>query len=122
MTTTLRINDELKAECDEVFEAIGVNLSCAITIFLKEVARSRSIPFPLRAGERMGNPSASKPPLCERIRVKRELRGLELEAQARRGIKAFNALRQESQEEMSLADINAEIAAMRRERSRKEPI
>lgn len=49
MTTTLRIDEGLKKECDSVLDDIGLNLSCAITIFLKELARRRAIPFELRA-------------------------------------------------------------------------
>lgn len=49
MTTTLRIDEGLKRECDDVLDDIGLNFSCAVTIFLKELARRRAIPFELRA-------------------------------------------------------------------------
>lgn len=49
MTTTLRIDDALKRECDSVLEDIGLSFSAAVTLFLKQVVRTRSIPFALLA-------------------------------------------------------------------------
>lgn len=120
MTTTLRISDELKAECDQVFDDIGINLSCAVTIFLKEVARSRSIPFPLRAGERVKMPRRVS--LTDRILEKRRNHGYESAVCARLGLDAFAALREDSKdlEELSLDEINAEISAARNERINKK--
>ena len=116
MTTTLRISDELKAECDQVFDDIGINLSCAVTIFLKEVARSRSIPFPLRAGERVKVPHRAS--LTDRIIEKRRNHGYDSAVSAREGLDAFAALREASKglEELTLEEINAEISATRNER------
>lgn len=45
MTTTLRIDDNLKSECDSVFNDLGINMTSAITLFLKQVVRTRGIPF-----------------------------------------------------------------------------
>ena len=45
MTTTLRIEDNLKSECDTVFENLGINMTSAITLFLKQVVRTQGIPF-----------------------------------------------------------------------------
>ncbi len=49
MTTTLRIDDVLKRESDSVLEEIGLSFSAAVTIFLKQVVRTGSIPFALVA-------------------------------------------------------------------------
>lgn len=49
MTTTLRIDNELKQQCDEVFAELGLTMSSAMTIFLKQVVRTRSIPFEISA-------------------------------------------------------------------------
>lgn len=54
MTTTFRIDDGLKTECDAILDSIGLNMSCAITIFLKELARRRAMPFELRADSSLG--------------------------------------------------------------------
>lgn len=45
MTTTLRIDDNLKADCDIVFDNLGINMTSAITLFLKQVVRTQGIPF-----------------------------------------------------------------------------
>ena len=49
MTTTLRIDDDLKRDCDSVLQEIGLSFSGAVTLFLRQVVRTRSIPFALRA-------------------------------------------------------------------------
>ena len=45
MTTTLRIDDKLKADCDTVFDDLGISMTSAIMLFLKQVVRTRGIPF-----------------------------------------------------------------------------
>ncbi len=49
MTTTIRIDDELKKECDLIFEDLGLTMSAAMTLFLKQVVKTRGIPFELKA-------------------------------------------------------------------------
>jgi addiction module antitoxin, RelB/DinJ family len=48
MTTTIRIDDTLKKECDLIFEDIGLTMSTAVTLFLKQVAKTKKIPFELK--------------------------------------------------------------------------
>ena len=47
MTTTLtiRLDDELKAEAEELFEDLGLNLTTAITCFFKKAIDVNAIPF-----------------------------------------------------------------------------
>ncbi len=49
MTTTIRIDNQLKKECDQIFDDIGISFSGAVNLFLKQVSITRSIPFELRA-------------------------------------------------------------------------
>ena len=35
MTTTIRIDNDLKRTCEEIFEELGLTMSSAINIFLK---------------------------------------------------------------------------------------
>jgi addiction module antitoxin, RelB/DinJ family len=49
MTTTIRIDDELKKECDLIFADIGLTMSAAMTLFLKQVVKTKGIPFELKA-------------------------------------------------------------------------
>ena len=49
MTTTIRIDDDLKRRCDDVFGELGLNMTTAVTIFLRQVVRTRTIPFTIGA-------------------------------------------------------------------------
>lgn len=42
---TMRIDKELKAETEELFDNLGLSMSSAITIFLKQAVREQKIPF-----------------------------------------------------------------------------
>jgi DNA-damage-inducible protein J len=46
---SLRVDDDVKRNAEITFDEIGLNMSSAITIFLKTVARERRIPFVLSA-------------------------------------------------------------------------
>ncbi len=48
-TITVRVEDELKKEANDVFREVGMDMSTAITIYLKQVVRSNGIPFPVSA-------------------------------------------------------------------------
>lgn len=45
----LRIDDDTKRQAEKTLNDIGLNMSTAITIFLKTVARENKIPFELSA-------------------------------------------------------------------------
>ena len=45
----IRVDDTLKKQAEAVFDDIGLRLSAATTIFLKQVVRCNAIPFELRA-------------------------------------------------------------------------
>lgn len=46
-TLNLRVNPDLKEKAEEVLEKLGVPMSTAITIYLKQVALTGGIPFPV---------------------------------------------------------------------------
>ena len=50
MTTTLsiRMDEDLKAEAEEFFSDIGMNLTTAITVFFRQAVRENRIPFEIR--------------------------------------------------------------------------
>ena len=54
MTTTLRLNDDLKRACDEILDDIGISFSAAVTIFMNEVVRTGGIPFMVRSPKAIG--------------------------------------------------------------------
>ena len=44
----IRIDDELKKQSELIFDDLGITLSIAITMFLKQVVRHNGIPFELK--------------------------------------------------------------------------
>lgn len=44
-TISVRIDDNLKKETEEVCDELGLNMSTAVTIFLKKLCREHRIPF-----------------------------------------------------------------------------
>ncbi|MDR3161329.1 MAG: type II toxin-antitoxin system RelB/DinJ family antitoxin [Spirochaetaceae bacterium] len=45
----IRIDNTLKEEADHLFEELGMNLSTAFTIFIRQALRQRGIPFMITA-------------------------------------------------------------------------
>ena len=48
-TLQVRLPDELREEADLVLDAIGIDMSTAIRVYLKKVVQDRCIPFALEA-------------------------------------------------------------------------
>jgi DNA-damage-inducible protein J len=44
---SIRIEEKIKKQADEVFGRLGLNMSAGITIYLTQVAARQEIPFPL---------------------------------------------------------------------------
>ena len=42
---SIRIDRDLKDEADRIFNALGMNLTTAITVFVKQSVRQKKIPF-----------------------------------------------------------------------------
>jgi len=42
---SIRIDRELKDEADQVFNSLGMNLTTAITVFVRQAVRQKKIPF-----------------------------------------------------------------------------
>lgn len=88
-----RIDDDLKLEATAIYEKLGIDLSTALRMFLKRSVMENGIPFSMT---------------------------LDKTYNANYAIQAVKELNRQSAEngvsEMSLDDINAEIAAYRKER------
>lgn len=108
MTTTMRIDDDLKRESEAVFQDIGLNLTNAVTLFLRQVVKQRGIPFAL-----MSNP----PPIQNTyiLNNRKDLleRGEQVEA-------FFRDSREKCDHEWSLEEINDLIRETRKERKAKD--
>lgn len=46
----IRIDDEVKRQSEIIFSDLGLNTTTAINIFLKQVIRTKGIPFALQTG------------------------------------------------------------------------
>lgn len=44
-TISVRIDDDLKKETEEICNELGLNMTTAVTIFLKKLCREQRIPF-----------------------------------------------------------------------------
>jgi addiction module RelB/DinJ family antitoxin len=118
MTTTLRIDDNLKRQCDEVFSELGLTMTSALTVFLKQVVRTRTIPFvigrqsiaeydvPLNAWARFDD--------RETIQSQAKSAWSQMRAQAQEQFK--------DRPEPTMDEINEMIAEVRRERRSKKQL
>lgn len=88
---TVRLDNKLKARFDSLCEQFGMSANTAITIFVKAVIRSKSIPFSIVADD------------------KESIRNNALESYDRMRRKAIAS----DSPELSFDDINAEIKAVR---------
>lgn len=48
-TITVRVDDKIKKEANNIFKEVGMDMSTAINVYLKQVIRSNGIPFPISA-------------------------------------------------------------------------
>ncbi len=53
VSTNIKIDPVLKEQAQDLFESLGMNLSTAVNIFLRQSVREQAIPF--RIGEPMPN-------------------------------------------------------------------
>ena len=48
INVTIRMDEQLKAQADELFNDLGLSLSSAITMFAKQAVREQRIPFEVK--------------------------------------------------------------------------
>ncbi|MCL2049184.1 MAG: type II toxin-antitoxin system RelB/DinJ family antitoxin [Defluviitaleaceae bacterium] len=57
----VRTNAELKAQAQQIFESIGLDLSTAVNLFLKQTVRANNLPFVVGVSySQIAEPSAPK--------------------------------------------------------------
>jgi DNA-damage-inducible protein J len=47
----IRIDDDLKEQADSLFEELGMNMSTAVNVFIRQTVRQRKIPFAIAADQ-----------------------------------------------------------------------
>jgi DNA-damage-inducible protein J len=92
---SIRIDRDLKDEADRIFGELGMNLTTAITVFVRQAVRQKKIPFEIT------------------LDTDRE-KSLRNAADALAGIWQDSV--RNGMDKMSMDDIDAEISAVRRER------
>lgn len=45
----IRIDDDVKAKADTLFEELGINMSTAVNMFVRQAVRENGIPFQVKA-------------------------------------------------------------------------
>ncbi len=48
-TITVRVEESIKKEAGAIFKEVGMDMSTAINVYLKQVIRTNGIPFPVSA-------------------------------------------------------------------------
>ena len=74
MATTnlnIRIDEDLKKRAEEIFAELGLNMSTALTVFLRQTVRTNGIPFEMR----LETPNAETLAAMEDVRLRRNLKG-----------------------------------------------
>ena len=51
VNVNIRMDETLKKQVEELFDEFGINMTTAITMFVKSVVRERKIPFEISAPE-----------------------------------------------------------------------
>ncbi|MDR2552891.1 MAG: type II toxin-antitoxin system RelB/DinJ family antitoxin [Treponema sp.] len=54
---TIRLDDNLMERADSLFEELGMNLSTAVNVFIRQTLRERKIPFTITAESKEGDRS-----------------------------------------------------------------
>ena len=94
---SIRIDRDLKDEADKMFNALGMNLTTAITVFVRQAVRQKKIPFEIAL-----NVDESK--------------GVSLRDAMAASERIWQNSVQNGTDKMTLEEIDAEIRAARTER------
>ena len=96
-TVTIRVDEQMKRQFDEFCNDVGINMSAAVNMFIHAVIREQKIPFSIYSDR-------------EKI--------------LRQGKEAIKRMREEAKKngtsEMTMEEIDAEIAAARKERRERK--
>ena len=74
MATTnlnIRIDADFKKQAEDIFRELGLNMSTALTVFLRQTVRSNGIPFDMR----LDTPNDETVAAIEDVRLGRNLNG-----------------------------------------------
>ena len=99
---SIRMDRELKEQAENILSELGMNMTTAFNIFLRQTVRQGKIPFEI---------SLNRPTTVINIEARKELQ------------EAFRAMQKDSvtngTDNMTMEEIDAEIAAYRQEKQKK---
>lgn len=72
-TFSIRMDDKLKKEFDEVLDEMGMNTTTAFNIFARTVVREKRIPFEINTTEKKENQGLTKKQLLKLLESIEEL-------------------------------------------------
>jgi addiction module RelB/DinJ family antitoxin len=98
---SIRIDRELKDEADLIFNALGMNLTTAITVFVKQAVRQKKIPFEVALNTDKGKGISLQDAMAASERI------------------WINSI-QNSRDKMTAKEIDAEIGVARAERKARK--
>jgi DNA-damage-inducible protein J len=99
---SIRIDRDLKNEADQVFNALGMNLTTAITVFVRQAVRQKKIPFEIA------------------LFTDNEGQGVVMREAMAASERIWRNSVQNGTDKMTLEEIDAEIAAARAERKTRK--
>ena len=91
---SIRLDRELKEEADKIFSSMGMSLTTAITVFVRQAVRERKIPFEISLLESEDNLAILREAFMASERI-------------------WQSSVQNETDDLTLDEINAEIAAAR---------
>ena len=94
---SIRLDRELKEQADQVFGAMGMSLTTAITVFVRQAVRQKKIPFEISLSDSEGRTVAMREAIAATERI-------------------WQCSVQNSTDKMTSDEIDAEIAVARAER------
>jgi len=97
---SIRIDRGLKDEADNVFNEMGMTLTTAITVFIRQAVRQKKIPFEIALDNTQGN----RPSLSDVMAASERI---------------WESSVQSGTADMNMDDIDAEIKAARAERKQR---
>ena len=104
---SVKIDKELKTEADRLFNALGIPISTAMNIFIRQAVQKQAIPFEIALDEK-----AQFNALLNSMRAKAAQRGFMSDEEINAEIAAARSENESFDEKITLESIDAEIASL----------
>ena len=109
---SVKIDKELKAEADRLFSALGIPISTAMNIFIRQAVQKQAIPFEIALDEK-----AQFNALLNGMRAKAAQHGYMSEEEINAEIAAARSEKDPIDEIITLESIDAEITSLQQNRA-----